>query len=90
MLQIQASSQLRGVGTTAGHPAARVQSSGIQAVVMSNTTSQGSHVGSGTQIPLKQGLCKFVIFVSHYKLLITYTSLERILFYLILLKHEHF
>ncbi|XP_069684282.1 histone deacetylase complex subunit SAP130-A-like isoform X1 [Periplaneta americana] len=52
---IQAASQLRSIGTTAGHPAARVQSSGIQTIVTcSSTTSQVSHVGSGSQMSLKQ------------------------------------
>jgi hypothetical protein len=51
LLQIQASSQLRGSGTTTGHPTARVQSSSIQTVVTSTATSQGSHVTS-----LKQGV----------------------------------
>ncbi|XP_023715026.1 mucin-5AC isoform X2 [Cryptotermes secundus] len=51
---MQASGQLRGIGTTISHPATRVQSSGIQTVVTSSSTSQSSHVGSSPQIPLKQ------------------------------------
>jgi hypothetical protein len=53
VLQIQASGQLRGIGTTTGHPTARVQSSGMQTVVMSGST--------GPQMPLKQGVCKFIV-----------------------------
>lgn len=60
LFQIQASSQLRGIGTTVGHPTARVQNSGIQTVT-SSAASQGSHVASSQQIPLKHGVCKLTI-----------------------------
>ncbi|XP_021935377.1 mucin-5AC isoform X2 [Zootermopsis nevadensis] len=43
---IQSSGQLRGIVTTTGHSVGRVQSSGMQTVVMSSTT--------GPQMPLKQ------------------------------------
>ena len=56
LFQIQASSQLRGIGTTVGHPSARVQNSGIQTV-----TSQGSHVASSQQMPLKHGVWLTII-----------------------------
>lgn len=54
-VSIQASGQLRGIGTTVGHPTARVQNSGIQTVT-SSATSQGSHVASSPQMPLKHGV----------------------------------
>ena len=60
LFQIQASGQLRGIGTTVGHPTARVQNSGIQTVT-SSATSQGSHVASSPQMPLKHGVCKLTI-----------------------------
>jgi len=60
LFQIQTSGQLRGIGTTVGHPTARVQNSGIQTVT-SSATSQGSHVASGPQMPLKHGMCKLTI-----------------------------
>jgi hypothetical protein len=67
---MQASNQLRGIGTTVSHPAARVQSSGIQTVVTSSTTSQSSHVGSNPQMPLKQGVCMLPILYDCEKVLI--------------------
>ncbi|GFG33306.1 hypothetical protein Cfor_01801 [Coptotermes formosanus] len=54
-VSIQASSQLRGIGTTTGHPVARVQNTGIQTVT-STATGQGSHVASSAQMPLKHGV----------------------------------
>ena len=62
LFQIQASSQLRGIGTTIGHTTARAQNSGIQTVVTSSATNQGSHVASSPQMSLKHGVCKLPIF----------------------------
>jgi hypothetical protein len=73
---MQASNQLRSIGTTISHPAARVQSSGIQTVVTSSTTSQSSHVGSNPQMSLKQGVCMLHILYDSEKVLILQVKIK--------------